>query len=139
MSVEYSGRDKVRFLIFSASLGSESLNTRPASLAAQCISARGGEVDLASMAQFDAPSFDSDRLLETGFPPGAREFAERLRSTGAFVISSPEHNASRFTPQPFNECHALLMSASPSIVGGNRGLWALRVPFEHLGARSIQT
>jgi chromate reductase len=70
VSVEYSGRDKVRFLIFSASLGSQSLNTRPASLAAQCISAR-----------------------------------------------------------------AVLMSASPSIVGGNRGLWALRVPFEHLGAR----
>jgi hypothetical protein len=27
------------------------------------------------------------------------------------------------------------MSASPSMSGGNRGLWALRVPFEHLGAR----
>jgi len=29
----------------------------------------------------------------------------------------------------------LLLSASPSLVGGNRGVWALRVPFEHLGAR----
>jgi chromate reductase, NAD(P)H dehydrogenase (quinone) len=27
------------------------------------------------------------------------------------------------------------MSASPSMVGGNRALWSLRVPFEHLGAR----
>jgi chromate reductase len=27
------------------------------------------------------------------------------------------------------------MSASPSMVGGNRGLWALRVPLEHLGTR----
>jgi chromate reductase len=27
------------------------------------------------------------------------------------------------------------MSASPSMVGGNRGLWALRVPLEHLGSR----
>ena len=42
---------------------------------------------------------------------------------------------SRFSPQPFNEKHGLLLSASPSMVGGNRGLWALRVPFEHLGAR----
>jgi len=42
---------------------------------------------------------------------------------------------SRFRPQPFNERHALLMSASPSMVGGNRGLWTLRVPLEHLGAR----
>ena len=64
------------------------------------------------------------------------------------MISSPEYNASlpgvlknavdwvsRFRPQPFNERHGLLLSASPSMVGGNRGLWALRVPFEHLGAR----
>src|SRR6476620_9545294 len=42
---------------------------------------------------------------------------------------------SRFSPQPFNERYGLLMSASPSMVGGNRGLWALRVPLEHLGAR----
>jgi chromate reductase len=42
---------------------------------------------------------------------------------------------SRFRPQPFNEKHGLLMSASPSMAGGNRGLWALRVPLEHLGAR----
>ena len=27
------------------------------------------------------------------------------------------------------------MSASPSLAGGNRGLWALRVPLEHLGTR----
>jgi NAD(P)H-dependent FMN reductase len=42
---------------------------------------------------------------------------------------------SRFRPQPFHARHGLLMSASPSMVGGNRGLWALRVPLEHLGAR----
>jgi len=64
------------------------------------------------------------------------------------VIASLEYNASmpgvlknsidwvsRVGPQPFNERHGLLMSASPSMVGGNRGLWALRVPLEHLGAR----
>jgi chromate reductase len=27
------------------------------------------------------------------------------------------------------------MSASPSLAGGNRGLWSLRIPLEHLGAR----
>jgi chromate reductase, NAD(P)H dehydrogenase (quinone) len=42
---------------------------------------------------------------------------------------------SRCRPQPFNERHALLLSASPSMVGGNRGLWSLRVPLEHLGSR----
>ena len=42
---------------------------------------------------------------------------------------------SRFRPQPFNGRQTLLLSASPSMAGGNRGLWALRVPLEHLGAR----
>jgi len=27
------------------------------------------------------------------------------------------------------------MSASPSMVGGNRALWSLRMPLEHLGSR----
>ena len=80
--------------------------------------------------------------------PGAEEFRRRLEACHGFVVSSPEYNASmpgvlknaidwvsRYRPQPLNERHGLLMSASPSMGGGNRGLWALRVPFEHLGAR----
>jgi NAD(P)H-dependent FMN reductase len=42
---------------------------------------------------------------------------------------------SRFRPQPFDGRHGLLISASPSLAGGNRGLWALRMPLEHLGTR----
>jgi NAD(P)H-dependent FMN reductase len=42
---------------------------------------------------------------------------------------------SRFRPQPFDGKHGLLMSASPSLAGGNRGLWSLRIPLEHLGSR----
>jgi NAD(P)H-dependent FMN reductase len=42
---------------------------------------------------------------------------------------------SRFRPQPFDGRHGLLLSASPSLAGGNRGLWALRMPLEHLGMR----
>jgi NAD(P)H-dependent FMN reductase len=42
---------------------------------------------------------------------------------------------SRYRPQPFHQRHGMVMSASPSMSGGNRGLWALRIPLEHLGAR----
>ena len=72
----------------------------------------------------------------------------RIEANDAFAIASPEYNGSmpgglknvidwvsRHRPQPFNGRHGLLISASPSMVGGNRGLWALRVPLEHLGAR----
>jgi len=42
---------------------------------------------------------------------------------------------SRIRPQPFNGKQCFLLSASPSMAGGNRGLWSLRIPLEHLGAR----
>jgi chromate reductase, NAD(P)H dehydrogenase (quinone) len=145
---EIPHREPVRFLVFSASLRSGSFNSQLARLAAVTIEANHGEVDLASMSDFDTPSYSADVQNEQGFPPGAEEFRRRLEANDAFVVSSPEYNASmpgllknaidwvsRYHPQPFNERSGLLLSASPSMVGGNRGLWALRVPFEHLGAR----
>src|SRR5271167_4648733 len=141
-------REPVRFLVFSASLRGSSLNTRLAELAAVTIEGNGGDVDRAWMREFDAPSYNGDVQDSEGFPAGAKELRRRLEQCDAFVISAPEYNGSmpgvlknavdwvsRFSPQPFNELSGLLLSASPSMIGGNRGLWALRVPFEHLGAR----
>jgi len=141
-------REPVRVLVFSASLRKDSLNSRLAALAAETVERNGGIVDSSTMRDFDAPSYDMDVQDSEGFPAGVDRFRECIQTNDAFVISSPEYNASmpgllknaidwvsRFRPQPFNEKHGLLLSASPSMSGGNRGLWALRVPFEHLGAR----
>jgi chromate reductase len=141
-------REPVRFLVFSASLRAGSLNGRLARLAAATIEANGGIVDSRPMADFDTPTYNADVQDQGGFPAGADRLRECIQTNDAFVISSPEYNASmpgalknsidwvsRFSPQPFNEKHGLLLSASPSMVGGNRGLWGLRVPFEHLGVR----
>jgi chromate reductase len=94
------------------------------------------------------PLYDGDAEAVDGPPSGALALRDRLEQCDAVVISSPEYNASvpgvlknaidwvsRIQPQPFKTKHALLVSASPSLVGGNRGLWVLRVPLEHLGAR----
>ena len=141
-------RRPVRVLIFGASLRQGSLNDRLAALAASVAEQKGGVVDLAQMADFDCPSYDQDVESESGIPVGAQRLRERLVTADAFIIASPEYNASmpgvlknvidwasRFRPQPFNGRQGLLLSASPSMVGGNRGLWALRIPLEHLGAR----
>ena len=141
-------RREVRFLVFSASLRADWLNTRLADLAAACLEANAGIVDRAFMSEFDCPSYNFDVQSGEGFPAGADELHRRLQACDGFVVASPEYNASlpgslknaidwvsRYQPQPFNERHGLLLSASPSMVGGNRGLWALRIPFEHLGAR----
>jgi chromate reductase, NAD(P)H dehydrogenase (quinone) len=141
-------RSPLRVLVFPASLRKASFNGQLARLAAETVDAQGGLVDRAAMSDCDCPSYDQDIETSTGIPEGAQEFCRRLEAADAFVVASPEYNASipgalknlidwtsRVRPQPFNGKQGLLMSASPSMSGGNRGLWALRVPFEHLGAR----
>ena len=142
------GRRPVRVLIFAASLRRRSLNDRLATLAATVAEEKGGVVDRASMADFDCPSYDGDMESGGTVPDGAHRLHERLVTADAFMIASPEYNASmpgvlknvidwvsRVRPQPFNGRQGLLLSASPSMAGGNRGLWSLRIPLEHLGAR----
>jgi chromate reductase, NAD(P)H dehydrogenase (quinone) len=138
----------IKVLIFHASLREGSLNERLASLAAQVVERNGRQVDRASMADFDCPSYDQDVESETGIPAPATDFCRRLKAADALMISAPEYNASmpgslkntidwmsRERPQPFNGKQCFLLSASPSMAGGNRGLWSLRIPLEHLGAR----
>jgi len=148
MTLSEQTRRPVSFLVLSAALRADSLNGRFARRATQAVEHQGGMVDHASMQDFDVPSYDGDLEQSQGLPAGAQQLRQRLQGTDAFVIASPEYNASmpgllknaidwvsRSQPQPFHERHGLLLSASPSMAGGNRGLWALRVPFEHLGAR----
>ncbi|GAA4437340.1 NADPH-dependent FMN reductase [Pontibacter saemangeumensis] len=143
-----TGRGQTSFLVFSASLRKGSLNTKLAKLAVKVIEKNGGTVDFADMAEFDCPTFNQDLEIDNYHPDGAEALRKKILANDAFIISSPEYNGSmpgylknvidwtsRFRPQPFHQHHALLMSASPSMAGGNRGLWALRVPFEHLGTR----
>jgi chromate reductase len=141
-------RPELKVLVFAASLRAESLNQRLAALAARVAAGSGATVVQASMRDFDVPWYDGDVEKAQGIPQGAAEFKRRLLDCDAFIVASPEYNGSmpgvlknlidwtsRFRPQPFDGKQGLLMSASPSMGGGNRGLWALRMPFEHLGAR----
>ena len=147
-----SRREPVRFLVFSASLRADSLNTCLARLATAAIEVNGGSADLRPMADFETPTYNADSQEADGFPPGADRLRECVQTSDAFVISSPEYNSSmpgglknaldwvsRSRPQPFNEKHCLLLSASPSMVGGNRGLWSLRVPLDTSGYASTRT
>ncbi|MFI2185218.1 NADPH-dependent FMN reductase [Streptomyces sioyaensis] len=138
----------LRILVLGAALRVASTNAKLASLVARVLTEEGADVDLASLREFDMPLYDGDVEAAHGVPDGALALRDRLEWCDAFVLASPEYNASlpgvvknaidwvsRVRPQPFKTKHALLVSASPSMVGGNRGLWALRVPLEHLGTR----
>ncbi|GAA2156177.1 MULTISPECIES: NADPH-dependent FMN reductase [Glycomyces] len=138
----------MQYLVMSGSGRAESFNRRLTDVAARAVHDHGGDFDTALITDFPVPVYDGDLEADGGVPDGAASFKERLDVADGLVLVSPEYNASvpgsvknlvdwvsRIRPQPFHEKHVLLMSASPSMAGGNRGLWALRVPLEHLGAR----
>ncbi|NNG17759.1 MAG: NAD(P)H-dependent oxidoreductase [Gemmatimonadales bacterium] len=132
--------------MFAASFRRGSYNKKLIRLAASLVRDGGASVDLAEFAEFPVPMYNADDEEASGIPAGARAFAERLGAASGVVISSPEYNnsmpgtiknlidwVSRIRPLPFKGKHGFLLSASPSMVGGNRALWALRVPLESLG------
>src|ERR1700752_2229662 len=79
-----TGSHPLRLLVFSASLRADSLNTRLAPLAATTIEAGGHTTDLATMAEFDAPSYNGDVEAAGGLPPGAENFRRRLEGAHGF-------------------------------------------------------
>ncbi|WP_432096476.1 NADPH-dependent FMN reductase [Streptomyces sp. bgisy100] len=141
-------RSALRLFVLSGSSRAGSVNARLAALVAALVTRAGVTADLARLRDFPMPTYDGDHEAADGPPEGAAALRDRIEAAQALVIASPEYNASmpgalknavdwvsRFRPQPFKDKQALLVSASPSTVGGNRGLWSLRVPLEHLGAR----
>jgi chromate reductase, NAD(P)H dehydrogenase (quinone) len=147
--MENEKRCSVRLLVFGASLREGSMNDKLASLAAAVAQEKGATVERATMTDFECPPYDMDVELSAGIPAGAQALHDKLISVDGFMIASPEYNASmpgvlkntidwvsRFRPQPINGKQAYLMAASPSMTGGKVGLWALRQPLEHLGART---
>lgn len=147
MSV-HAHREALRVLVLCGSFRTGSMNSRLAALVATLVHRNGATAELAHLRDFDTPSYDGDVEAAQGLPEGASALRDRIQEVHAVIIASPEYNASvpgvvknaidwvsRFRPQPFKDKQALLVSASPSMLGGNRGLWSLRVPLEHLGAR----
>lgn len=136
----------MKLLAFAAALRQGSLNRRLIRLVIEVTQKQGVEIDVADFREFDMPLYDGDIETTSGIAEGAQKLGARIMAADGFIISSPEYNLSipgilknaidwlsRSKPVPFRGKSALLVSASPSLVGGNRGLWALRVPLEVLG------
>lgn len=136
----------MRVLAFAASVRRESLNRKLIELAARFARGRA-DVDVAEFRAFDMPLYDGDLERESGLPPGAQELKRRVEAADAILISVPEYNysipgtlknaidwVSRARPIPWRGKSIYLMSASPSPMGGIRGLWQTRIPFEGCGA-----
>jgi chromate reductase len=136
----------MKLLALAGALRTGSLNKQLLNYAAKQLETAGAEIVPIDFRALALPIYDGDIEASAGLPPGALELAQRVSEANGLVIASPEYNfsmpallknaidwLSRAKPMPLRGKTALLMSASPALVGGNRGLWALRVPLEVLG------
>ena len=136
----------MNIMMFAASLRKSSWNKKLIGLVAKMAEEAGHQVDLADFSEFDLPLYNAD-IQEKGFPANVDKFVQRMHKAQGLIISSPEYNfsmpgtlknlidwVSRVTPMPWKRQRILLMSASPSLVGGNRSLWNTRVPLECCGS-----
>ncbi len=137
----------MRILAFAASLRKASLNRKLIALAAEIARREGADVDLAEFREFEMPVYDGDLDAAQGLPPGALALKRRVAGADALLIAAPEYNysmsgalknaidwVSRARPMPWRGKSAYLLSASPSPMGGVRGLWQTRIPLEGCGA-----
>jgi NAD(P)H-dependent FMN reductase len=137
----------MRVLAFAASLRSGSLNRKLVALAAEIARDEGAEVDLAEFREFEMPPYDGDVDAAQGLPPGAQALRGCLEAADALLLAAPEYNysvsgalknaidwVSRARPMPWRGKSVYLLSASPSPMGGIRGLWQTRIPLEGCGA-----
>ncbi|MEO0593782.1 MAG: NAD(P)H-dependent oxidoreductase [Myxococcota bacterium] len=138
----------MRIFAMAASLRKASLNRKLIAAAAKAAEGEGASVDIADFGDFTLPLYNGDLSFDTPVHPAAHKLAERIAAADAVMIATPEYNysipgalknaidwLSRMKDNPFGQGKPLmLLATSPGSVGGARGLWHTRVPFEGIGA-----
>jgi chromate reductase len=139
----------MKVLTFALSLRKDSYNKKLLVLATEVIKKNHPDASIEQLDLLDyaMPAYDGDVEVTKGLPEAAERFKQKLDEVQALIIASPEYNfsypghfkntfdwISRFQPFPWSNKAVLLLSASMGLVGGNRGLWHLRVPFEYCNA-----
>lgn len=145
-----------KILVFSASLRTGSFNTKLANVVESVLRAKGAEVTRLDLGSYELPIYDADLQDAKGFPQAAQDLHEAMSTHQGIFIATPEYNAS--TPPLLSNVIAwvsrirdhggqaaafvkpafALGAASPGVLGGYRGLMALRQSLElGLGARVL--
>jgi NAD(P)H-dependent FMN reductase len=140
-----------RILAFAGSTRRESFNKKLVSIAANGARDAGAEVTLIDLKDFPLPVFDQDLEAEQGMPENGKQLKKLFIDHDGLLIASPEYNSSITAvlknaldwvsrPAPgepslvaFRGKVATLMSASPSALGGLRGLVHVRSILGNIG------
>jgi chromate reductase len=138
-----------KILVIPGSVRNRSYNARLAALAAKELTLADAEVSQISLFDYPMPLYDPDHDVVSGPPPNAVKLKKMLAAHHGIFIASPEYNASisplmkntidwvsrvRERGEPayaaFHGRAFALGAASPDMLGGARGLLALRQVLE---------
>jgi chromate reductase, NAD(P)H dehydrogenase (quinone) len=138
----------MKVLLFAGSLRKDSFNKKLVACAKNLLSQDTSlELNYVDIQSLQIPLYDGDIESSAGVPKGAAQLANEVATSNAIIVASPEYNGSisgvmknnldwisRVKPNPIAGKPVLILSASPGALGGLRGLWHTRVPFEALGS-----
>lgn len=133
-----------KVLAFAGSTRTESFNKKLIRVAAAAAKAAGADVTLIDLRDFPMPLYDGDLEAKDGVPPHGKRFKQLMLSHDGLLLACPEYNSSitgvlknaidwasrqEGEEEPlacFTGKVAALMSASPGVLGGLRGLVHVR-------------
>lgn len=142
---------KPKILAFAGSLRKDSYNKKLVKIAMKGAQEAGGDVTYIDLNDFPLPLYNQDLEESQGLPENAKKLKDLMIQHQGFLISSPEYNSS--IPGPFKNmidwtsrpsspdekdliCFVdkvvMLMSASPSNLGGLRALVHVRSIFSNI-------
>lgn len=144
---------KPKILAFAGSLRKDSFNKKLVKIAIKGAEENGSEVTYIDIKDYPLPVYDAEIEESQGLPENALKIKKLLLEHDGFLISCPEYNSSisgalknfidwASRPASADEVYlccfidkvVMLMSASPSFLGGLRGLVHVRSIFSNINS-----
>ena len=142
---------KPKILAFAGSTRTDSYNKKLVKISSTGATEAGADVTVIDLRDFPMPIYDGDLEQKDGLPSNARKLKDIMLAHQGFLISSPEYNSSisavfkntiDWTSRQsegeiplacFKNKVAGIMSASPGMLGGLRGLVHVRSILGNIG------
>ena|SRR5579872_4334117 len=142
---------KPKILAFAGSTRTDSYNKKLVKISSIGATEAGANVTVIDLRDFPMPLYDSDLEQKDGLPSNARKLKDIMLAHQGFLISSPEYNSSisaifkntidwasrqsegEIPLACFKNKVAGVMSASPGMLGGLRGLVHVRSILGNIG------
>jgi chromate reductase len=142
---------KPKILAFAGSTRTDSYNKKLVKISSTGATEAGADVTVIDLLDFPMPIYDGDLEQKGGLPSNARKLKDLMLAHQGFLISSPEYNSSisavfkntidwasrqsegEIPLACFKNKVAGIMSASPGMLGGLRGLVHVRSILENIG------